>query len=255
MKLGFIGTGSITEALVTSFCACPEPPERITVSPRNRDKAMALANAFSQVRVAASNQQVLDESEWVFLAVLPERAQEILTTLSFRKDHKVISLLAGTALERVDRWISPARQPVRAIPMPFVTRHMGPIVICPHAPEVSKLLAPLGKIIPVETEHEFNKFAALSALMAPYYGLMHHVVEWARSADMNPVKAAGYTASMFGALSVLAQEQEDGDMEKMKKESITPGGLNELATQVIESQKGFAPWTDALVAIQERLTK
>lgn len=254
MKLGFIGTGGITTALVTGFCTCPEAPERITVSPRNHDKAMALADAFPQVRIANSNQQVLDESDWVFLAVVPEKAQEIIAPLTFREGHKVLSLLSGTTVDRVIPWIFPADQPVRVLPMPFVARHIGPIVIYPHAPQVSDMLASLGKVIAVETEHKLEMLAAITSLMAPYYCLMHHVVEWARSADLSPVEAADYTASMFGALSVLAQEQADGDLEGLMKKSMTPGGLNELATRVIEAQKGFAPWTDALVAVQKRLT-
>lgn len=256
MKLGFIGTGAITTALVTGFCTCPEVPERITVSPRNHTRATELVNTFPQVRVAESNQQVLDESEWIFLAVLPEKAQEIMTDLAFREDHKVLSLLSGTTVDLVARWIHPAGlAPVRVIPMPFVTRHIGPIVIYPNAREVSDILSPLGKVIPVETEQKLEMLAALSALMAPYYGLMHHVVQWGRSVDLSPAEAAEYTTSMFGALSVLAQEREDGDLKGLMMESMTPGGLNELATKVIEDQQGFAPWTEALSAVQKRLTK
>lgn len=256
MKLGFIGTGGITTALVTGLCTCPEAPDQITVSPRNRIRAQDLANNFPQVRIATSNQQILDDSEWIFLAVLPDKAQDIIADLNFREDHKIISLLSGTAVNQVALWTAPARQaPVRVIPMPFVTRHIGPIVLYPHAEEVSEILAPLGQIIPVKTEHELEMLAALSALMAPYYGLVHHVVEWARAANLRPEEAINYTTSMFQALSILAREREDGDLEALMKESMTPGGLNELATRVIENNKGFTSWTDALTAVQERLTR
>ncbi len=256
MKIGFIGTGSITHALVTGFCTCTQIPKQITVSPRNRGKATSLAKAFPQVKVAKSNQQVLDESDWVFLAILPDGASDILAPLSFREDHKVLSLLSGTKVDQVAQWISPAiQEPVRVIPMPFVTRHIGPIVIFPREENTAELLDPLGQIIPVGTEHELEMLAALSALMAPYYGLMDQIVKWGCKVNLNPEDAINYITSMFNALSVLAWEREDGKLEALMQESMTPGGLNELATDVIKARQGFTPWTDALTAVQERLAR
>lgn len=255
MRLGFIGTGSITTALVTGFCTCPGASEEIILSPRNPAKAAELAKAFPQVRVATSNQQVLDKSDWVFLAVVPQEAQEIMAPLVFREDHKVLSLLSGTKVDEVAQWLPAACRPVRLLPMPFVARRIGPILVYPQAQEASDLLASLGKVISVETEHKFEMIAAITALMAPHFGLLHHVVEWAHSAGLDRAEATDYTASMFGALAVLAQEWEGESLEDLMKESMTPGGLNELATKVIEEQEGFAPWTNALIAVQERLTK
>ena len=76
MRLGFVGTGTITTALVTGLCTAARPPERILVSPRNAEKAAALAEAFPRVAVAKDNQAVIDGSDWVFRAVLPRIARE-----------------------------------------------------------------------------------------------------------------------------------------------------------------------------------
>ncbi len=98
MNLGFIGTGEIAVAMVTGFCTAEPRPERITVSPRNADKAAALAAAlaaaFPEVEVAADNQAVVEASDWLVLAVLPLVAEEVLASLRFRPDQKVVSVLA-----------------------------------------------------------------------------------------------------------------------------------------------------------------
>ena len=75
MTIGFIGTGIISSYVVTGFCKSGREGIDIIVSPRSRDKSAALAAEFPQmVRVARDNQQVVDEAEWIFIAVLPEQA-------------------------------------------------------------------------------------------------------------------------------------------------------------------------------------
>ena len=64
MRLGFIGTGTITTAMVTGLCTAAETPEHILVSPRNAERAAGLAEAFTQVAVAKDNQEVIDGSDW-----------------------------------------------------------------------------------------------------------------------------------------------------------------------------------------------
>ena len=69
MRIGFLGTGAITEAVVTGLATAPEPPD-IVVSPRTIARSRALAQCFGNVAVAADNQAVLDRADIVVLARL-----------------------------------------------------------------------------------------------------------------------------------------------------------------------------------------
>src|SRR5271154_4917298 len=69
--LGFIGTGTITHAIVTGLCNAQDPPPQIWVSPRSNRRARELAASYPNVHVASSNQEVLDRTDTVMLAVLP----------------------------------------------------------------------------------------------------------------------------------------------------------------------------------------
>lgn len=75
MRLGFVGTGAITSAIVTGLNAAGIDGDTILVSPRNAETAAALAAKFPNVTVAASNQAVLDGSNVVIIAVRPRRQQ------------------------------------------------------------------------------------------------------------------------------------------------------------------------------------
>ena len=53
-------------------------PDRVIVSPRNAEKASALAESFPDlVTVGATNQDVVSASSVVFIGLLPEVAKEV----------------------------------------------------------------------------------------------------------------------------------------------------------------------------------
>ena len=131
VRLGFVGTGAITSAIVTGLNAAGLGGDTILVSPRNAETAAALAAKFPSVTVAASNQAVLDGSDVVMLAVRPQVAAEVLSELKFRADHRVISLMAIVPLEQVRAMVVPAHTVTRAVPLPLVADCCGPTPIFP----------------------------------------------------------------------------------------------------------------------------
>jgi pyrroline-5-carboxylate reductase len=92
MKLGFVGTGAITSAIVTGLGSGVAERHSIRLSPRNAGIAAALAHRFPGVSIASSNQDVLDNSEVVVLAIRPQIAEKIILELRFRPDHCAISI-------------------------------------------------------------------------------------------------------------------------------------------------------------------
>ena len=72
MKLGFIGTGNIVSDVIIGICNSKISFKRITISPRNKKKAKVLKKKFKKIVIAKDNQEVIDNSDWIFLGVLPE---------------------------------------------------------------------------------------------------------------------------------------------------------------------------------------
>jgi len=255
MRLGFIGTGNITEAIVTGLCTAPTPPGAIWVSPRNKKKADTLASTYDGVvHVGESNQAVLDNCDVVFLAILPQQKEEILPPLVFREDHIVVHLLAGTTIPEVLPLVKPAWRIVRAVPLPCTAIHVGPIAVFPDHEVVSPLFDPLGTVIAVDQESKLETLSIITALLAPYYAMVETVVNWGEKQGIDRKDVATYTASMFGALSVITEAQSDGDLATLKKECMTPGGLNALAMEVIGSQGGFDNLIPALEAVKDKVS-
>lgn len=108
-------------------------------------------------------------------------------------------------------------------------------------------------MIVVDGEEQLEYLSIITALMAPYYALLDKIVSWAVEVGIDRKKAADYTAAMFGALSVMAQALDNGDLERLMQESMTPGGLNDLAMQTINKNGGFDNWKSALRAVQNKV--
>lgn len=115
---GFVGTGAITDAMVRGLLASPPLAPEIVVSPRNAGIAERLKRDFSVVRIASDNQAVVDACDTVFLAVRPQIAEEVITTLRFRPEATVISVIATLDRPMLLRWIGAEVVLVQAIPYP-----------------------------------------------------------------------------------------------------------------------------------------
>jgi pyrroline-5-carboxylate reductase len=149
---------------------------------------------------------VVDGSDCVVLAILPKAAEEVLGTLAFRSEQRIISLVALTPLTRVRDLVHPAKTVVRAVPLPSAARRLGPIALYPGDAEVIRLLRCVGTPVPAANEHDLHVLWALTALIAPYFALLEEVCGWAVAAGVESPTARTYLASMFHALSVLAME-------------------------------------------------
>ncbi|MDE3028119.1 MAG: NAD(P)-binding domain-containing protein, partial [Paracoccaceae bacterium] len=114
--IGFIGTGTITAAIVRGLKASNPRGRPVLLSPRNADLSAALAAQLAGVEVAASNQDVLDRTDLVVLAVRPQVAEVVLRGLRFAPDTPVISLIAGLDHDRL-RDLTGATRICRAIPL------------------------------------------------------------------------------------------------------------------------------------------
>ena len=254
MNIGFIGTGVITSALVTGFCSSEGLGHKFYLSPRNAGRAAELAGKFKNVTVAGSNQEVLDNSEWVVLAVVPKFGEEIIRPLSFRGDHRVINLMSDRKLPEIAGWIGETRTLVHMVPLPFISRRVGPIAIYPNDPDVADLFAPLGKIVGVDDTKQIQVLSAITALMSPYYNLLWEVVKWGELNGLSGNEVLDYTTSFFEGLSSQARYAKAGNLGRLAEE-MTPGGLNEMALLAIKEQDGFLTWVRALEPVLRRLQK
>ncbi|WP_321472636.1 pyrroline-5-carboxylate reductase [uncultured Paludibaculum sp.] len=252
MTLGFVGTGAITEAIVTGLSTPGGPDHPIRLSPRNASVAAALAARFSNVSVCASNQAVLDTCDTVVVAVRPQVAPEVLSALRFSSSHTVISLIAGFSALRIADLVNPATRISRAIPLPSVAQRRSPIAVYPPQSAAADLFAPLGQIFGIETEAHLNAFSTATSTMAAYFAFMGHIASWVAAKGIAEQQARQYIALLFAGLADTGLETSERTASDLAAAHSTPGGLNEQLLRHLTDHQVFDTLTEALDAVHRR---
>ncbi len=230
-KFGFIGIGKIASAVVEGFCTSQLKELEIFVSPRGEQNSILLAEKFPKVTRLNSNQEVLDHSETIFLAVKPDQIVTVLKELSFRPTHQVISFIPFLEHQELLELIKPASNASRTIPLPSVVNHNCPIPIFGGDEKISKLMAYIGQPLKLAEEGQLHIIWTLTGLISPFYDLMGNLSNWAIEKGVNPAVANQYTADLFQSLAFTAQKINHLDFEKLSWHAATPNGLNEQASK------------------------
>ena len=238
-RLGFIGVGTIAEALITGMCASGEQRATFLLSPRNAAIAKRLAERFSFVKVATNNQAVVDGSDIIFLAVRPQIAADVLGVLKFRPNQRIVSLIAAFDVPRLRPLVAPATTIARATPMPAVAQRLGPLTLYPPLPEIARLLDGLGQLVQLQNESDLDAFWAVTGLMGSYFGWLNEIGTWLSRHDLKDEQIRPYLASMFEALGVTAAQRAGEGFDRLIVEHSTTGGLNEQAYRELKA----AGWT------------
>lgn len=238
MKLGFIGTGVITEAIVRGLLRANYPASEILVSSRTHEISSELAQLSRLVRVCEENQTIVDEADILFLAVRPQHAEEVLKPLTIGPERQIVSLIATIAIDRLREWAHPDAQICRAIPLPSVADLAGVTAIFPSATKVEELFDALGTAVAAETIEAFDAFAVASAMMGLYYGLSEATAQWLCSQGTNYEDARAYLAGMFQGLADTATGSPGKSFEDLRIGHTTPGGLNEQLFRVFGNEQG-----------------
>lgn len=250
MRLGFIGTGTITAHMVRGLKSSALAEWPIVVSPRNVAVAAELA-LLPGVTVAASNQAVVEACDLLILAVRPQVAEAVIKPLVIPSDRPVISLIAGLHIGTLTAWTG-AVDISRAIPLPFVERHEGVTPVFPPQPQAMQIFAALGSALPVTDLVAYDAYGAASALMASYFGLLETAADWMVAQGHPRPDAVAYLRGLFGSLGDVLRESP-ASFERLRVDHSTKGGLNEMIFQHFVQGGGGAAMEAALTAAFKRV--
>jgi pyrroline-5-carboxylate reductase len=179
-RLGFIGVGVITDAVVQGLHAAGNAGHEIHLSPRSEARSRALAARYKHVIREDSNAAVAAKSDIVFLAVRPQQIPD-LVGLQFRAEQTVVSFLAGTPIDQLGPFVAPAARLVRVAPLPCISLGQGPILMTPSDPTVAALFNELGDLIVLSDEANLAAAASITGLMSSHFELQNVAIDWMRT--------------------------------------------------------------------------
>jgi len=255
MRLGFIGTGKIASSVITGICTSKISFQKILVSPRNRNIAQKLKKRFRKVNIAKTNQEVVDECNWVFLSVTPKVGKKILPKLKFRSNQKVVSFISTINLSQLKKIVKKKAKIVRAIPLPPISIGKGPVPIYPPDKQVKSFFNKIGTTVEVRSEKSSKFFWTTSGMMAPFYEMLKVLSDWLVKKGIKRNEAQKYITSLFVALSEDSVINSKKHLKYLVTESQTPGGLNQQAVKELKKSGFYKSLEKSLNGILKRLNK
>jgi pyrroline-5-carboxylate reductase len=249
VKLGFIGVGTITEAVVGGL-QHSGVLHAIHLSPRSDETSRRLAAVHDNIFREESNAAVVDKSDLVVLAMRPDQLDGALPGLRFRPDQIVVSFVAAVSCAEIAALVAPAKAVCRVTPLPPVERGKGPILIYPAIDAVVGLFKGLGEVIVPADEAEMRALACASGFMSSYFELQNALASWLVGRDVDKDKASRYVRSMLSALSEVALDTPGAGTGGLPLAHETKGGLNERVRRLLTQEGWFADAGTALASLQ-----
>ena len=254
MNIGFIGTGKITTSVIQGLFRSNIKLKQILISERNKKNSSALSKQFKKVKVVKNNQDIINNSSWVFIAVVPTVAKKILQELTFKKNQTVVSFVSTLNMNYLKKTIRPATSIVKAAPLPTIASTLGPIILFPNNAKVTKFFNHLGMAIVAKNEQENNHLWAMTATMATFFEYCNTLESWLVKRKVNPNKAKDLIASlMFGlSHSMLLSKTKT---KQLVSDYQTKKGINEEFLKGLKQSGTFNAMNSNLTKILERIKK
>lgn len=225
MRIGVIGTGTIAAAVVRGIAG---DGHQISVSERSTHVSAELAGALGNVS-AAPNQQVLDQSDVIFLGLMAEAAPDILAPLTFRADQQVISFMAGADLARVGELVAPARASAVMMPFPGIAQGGSAIMALGDIELVNEIFGALNRVFALKNSAELDACLCAQAVLSPVARMVGDAADWLGTRVSDPAQGEAFLRML-----VATSLAETGCADLIEALN-TPGGYNQRLRQHMEA--------------------
>lgn len=260
-RIGFLGAGSIAEAMLSGILKKGLlSAEHILVSNRNNQERLdQLADTY-QVQVSQDRKLLVDTSDILILAMKPKDAAEALMELqgTVRPGQLVISVIAGVATSLIEEWLGVQCAIIRTMPNTssaiglsatglacnrFVTEEQLELA--------TRLFEAIGTVFTV-AEEELDIVTGLSGSGPAYiYYLVEAMVGAGAKAGLCRETARQLTLqTLLGAAHMLLDTSEDPALLRQKVTS--PGGTTQAGLEVLQSYQFQEAVTSAILRATER---
>ena len=248
--LGILGIGHLSEHLVAGWMRSEDPPE-LLLSPRNAEKAQALAERFG-LPIAADNQALVDRSEAVLLSVRPWHALEVVGRLSWRPGQTLISAVAGLPLAELQA-AAPQTKVSRVMPLIAAAVGESPTTLYPEDALTRTLFSPLGPVVSVPDETRFDAANIAHCYYGCLYALMEQAVAVMAEAGLDSASARLLASQATRAAATMARDHHREPLEETTAAIATEGSFTKLGLDHLERREALTAWAEACRVIHQAI--
>jgi len=225
MRLGFIGTGTIASAVVQGLAG---RSHEIRISARSRANSEVLAASIAEVQIAEL-QEILDHSDVVFLGLMLQAAPPILAALTFRRDLRVVSFMAGADLDQVAGLVAPAHVSAVMMPFPGIAQGGSAIMALGDEDLLERIFAPHNALFMLRDADELEAYLCAQAILSPVARMTSDASNWLAARVSDPTQGEAFLRKLIS--SSLADNSAADLVEALN----TPGGYNQRLRHHMEN--------------------
>ena len=241
-RLGFLGAGNMSGALIKGLLHANVPSAQITASDVKTERLEQL-HAAHGIRTTQDNHALVRDSDVIVLAVKPQGIDKVLTEIGaeVRPDQLVVSVAAGVPIEALEARLAPGTRVVRSMPNTPATVQAGATAIAggAHAREddlrvARELFEAVGRVVVLD-ESLLDAVTGLSG-SGPAYVML--IIEALADGGVK-VGLHRDTALLLAAQTVFGSARlllETGEHPGRLKDMVTsPGGTAIAGLHTLES--------------------
>lgn len=242
-KIGFIGGGNMSTALITGLKNQSFDPQRIQVIDPDEAKRVFLSNTLG-VNVSTNLKDIVQNDVIVF-AVKPQQLKSVALELApVLKQQLIISIAAGVRLSDLSRWLNHYPKIIRAMPNTPAQIQLGvtglyamPLVSKIENETATQILSAVGSTLWVEKETELDAVTAISGSGPAYvFYLIEALQEAAKSLGLTEEQAKLLSIATFKGASQLA-EVSSASIQTLREQVTSKGGTTEQGLLSLETSK------------------
>ncbi|MEL7499680.1 MAG: pyrroline-5-carboxylate reductase [Planctomycetota bacterium] len=259
-KIGFIGAGQMAKALAGGIAGSQPGHYQVLFFDPSEPTSQLFRNALSgtaEVIAAPSNQDVVTQSEVVFIAVKPHLVEKAIASVSFETNPLVISVAAGVEFDSLSRWTGIARI-IRAMPNTPCLIGQGAIGFAAGTgineddlALAQALLQSVGIALPV-APHLLDAVTGVSGSGPAYvYTFVEAMIDGGVLTGLpRPVARELALQTVLGAASMI---QQLGEHPGVLRDQVTsPGGTTIEGLKALEDQGFRSAVMSAILAAKTR---
>ncbi|ART76453.1 pyrroline-5-carboxylate reductase [Sutcliffiella horikoshii] len=259
--IGFIGAGSMAEAMISGIVASEIiPANNVVVSNRsNIDRLMELEDKYG-VRGVMKQDLNMSELDIIVLAMKPKDIEIALASLKdqLNSSQLLLSVLAGVTTSYMEEGLNPGQPVIRVMPNTSsmigesaTAISAGKHVAMDHIVDTKVILETIGKVYNIE-EEQMDVFTGVAGSGPAYfYYLMEHMEKTAKDAGLDEeVTRDVVSQTILGAAKMMQASNEEP--ASLRKKVTSPNGTTAAGLEALSDNGGGKAISAAIKGAAER---
>jgi len=252
-KLGVLGVGDLTDKMIRGLARSGSIATQIFLSPRNQDKAEALARDL-QCTALSSNQDVVDAADVVLIGVRPAHLADLAQQVTFKPLQPLISVAGGVSIEEL-RGLFGDRDCSRAMLSYAAEINRSTVAVYPGDSMAAQLFSPLGTVVPLATEREFELATVSACMNGWFYFLIHELQQWLTQKGAPPERAKALVFSSVEDCVAYSRYKASTPIDELGRSIATPGTYTAAGLEVLGQHEGYVAWRAACEHVFRQLVQ